>query len=366
MLPADMNPAPLTRHESTIVAERKIKNVTLRDVARRVGVSAMTVSRALSGKEHLVGAQTAQRCREAAEQMGYVPNLMARSLRGEQLNTIVMLAEYISSHHYLAKLVDEVSQAIEGRKYGVISCQSFSSYRQALRNFKLAGAVVIAPPEEFYRLPAGDGSSVTAGTPTVLIHSAVEQTRFHEVSPDIAGFSYIAASHLIGLGHKHLGYLGGPHADDEPSWFELRRRGIERAFKEHGISASNIRQEACANANMCAAALQKLLTGAPQTTGIICINDEIAMASVVAAASVGRDVPGDLSIVGCNDIQLAQFFRPALTTIGIDIRAMVATALDLLFEEIRRDPNADEREPIRIRLPATLITRDSTARVASQ
>ena len=78
--------------------ERKIKNVTLRDIAERVGVSAMTVSRALSGKEDLVNAETVRRCREAGEALGYVPNLMARSLRGERLNTIVMFAEFISSH----------------------------------------------------------------------------------------------------------------------------------------------------------------------------------------------------------------------------------------------------------------------------
>ena len=68
----------------------KMKNVTLKDVAKRVGVSAMTVSRALSAKAHLVNPETAKRCRKVAAEMGYVPNLMARSLRGEQLNTIVI------------------------------------------------------------------------------------------------------------------------------------------------------------------------------------------------------------------------------------------------------------------------------------
>ncbi len=109
------------------MSERRIKNVTLRDVAEVVGLSAMTVSRALSGKSHLLNPETAKRCREAANELGYVPNLMARGLRGEELHTIVMFAEFISAHNYLAQLVDVVSRSIEERKYGVISCQSISS-----------------------------------------------------------------------------------------------------------------------------------------------------------------------------------------------------------------------------------------------
>src|SRR5262245_61507928 len=106
------------------LVERRTKTVTLKDIADRLGLSAMTVSRALSGKANLVSPETAQRCRDAAKEMGYAPNLMARSLRGEQLSTIVMFAEQISSHHYLAELVDVVSRSIEKRRFGVISCQS--------------------------------------------------------------------------------------------------------------------------------------------------------------------------------------------------------------------------------------------------
>jgi LacI family transcriptional regulator len=343
------------------VHDRKMKNVTLRDVAKRVGVSAMTVSRALSGKEHLVGADTAQRCREVADEMGYVPNLMARSLRGEQLNTIVMLAENISQHHYLARLVDEVSQAIEARQYGVISCQSLSSYRQALRNFKLAGALVIAPPEAFFRHSLADGRAASTGTPVVLIHSAVEQDCHHEVSPDIEQFSFPAAQHLVEHGHRHLGYLGGPTAEQEPTWFELRRRGIARALSAAGLPPGNICQEACAEPDRVTGALQKMLTLSPQTTGIICINDEIAISAIHCAPAIGKEVPRDLSIVGCNNIQLASLFRPSVTTIAIDIRSMVAAALDLLFEEIRRGGEAeDHRPPVKIKLPASLIGRLST------
>ncbi|RIK68571.1 MAG: hypothetical protein DCC65_02960 [Planctomycetota bacterium] len=344
------------------MSEKRIKAVTLKDIADKLGMSAMTVSRALSGKANLVSPETARLCRDTAREMGYAPNLMARSLRGEQLNTIVMFAEYISSHHYLAELVDYVSRSIERRKYGVISCQSMSSFHQALRNFRLAGAVVIAPPEDFYRDPFGERLfGVHYQAPTVLIHSAVEQSVFNEVSPDISSFCYHAACHLLALGHRHLGYLGGPRAEDEPRWFELRRRGFEKALAEFNVSPGNLRQQACPDASLGPAAIQQLLTRFPETTAVMCINDEIAIAAITGAHEMRLKVPGDLSIVGSNDIKLAGFFRPALTTLSIDIRGMVETALDLLFDEISERREVAGREPIKIRLPANLIVRDSTA-----
>lgn len=344
------------------MAERRTRNLTLRDVARKVGVSAMTVSRALSGKAHLVNPETARRCREIAEELGYVPNLMARSLRGEELHTIVMFAEFISAHHYLAELVDVVSRSIEARKFSVISCQSIGSFHQALRNFKLAGAVVIAPPEDFYRQPFGEPfADAQSRSSTVVIHSAVEQDLFSEVSPDIEGFAYASLSHLLDLGHRHVGYLGGPRVEDEPRWFDLRRRGFERTLAEHGLPVANLRYQACPDADLGPAALHQLLARAPETTSVLCINDEIAVATVVGAEKLGLKVPGDLSVVGCNDVKLARFFRPTLTTLTIDIRSMVETALDMLFDQISERRNGTTVRPIKIRLPASLVVRESTA-----
>lgn len=341
--------------------ERRLKQVTLKDVAEKLGISAMTVSRALSGKEHLVSPETVQRCKEAAQEMGYLPNLMARSLRGEQLNTVVLFAEHISSHHYLAELVDAASHSIERRKFSVISCQSINSFHQTLRNFRLAGAVVIAPPEEFYKDPFGERTyGQLHHSPTVLIHSAAEQNIFNEVSPDITGFCYHAACHLLELGHREIGYLGGPRAEDEPRWFELRRRGIERALTEFDVPRTNLHHQACPDASLAPAALQQLLTRWQGTTAVMCINDEIALASVVGAKEMHLNVPEHLSVVGSNDIKIAQYFRPTLTTLSIDLRGMVETALDLLFDEISDRREVSGREPIKIRLPANLIVRDST------
>lgn len=342
------------------MSDRKSRNVTLKDVAARVGVSAMTVSRALAGKTHLVSPETAERCKQVAAELGYMPNLMARSLRGEQLKTIVLFAEHISSHHYLAELVDLAARTIEGRKYSVISCQSLRSFHETLRNFRLPGAVIIAPPEEFYADPFGERGIGSVRAPsTVLLHSAVEQNDFNEVSPDIASFNYQAACHLLELGHKHLAYLGGPRIEDEPTWFGLRRQGILKALGEFRLTEDNLAYQSCSAAEMGPAALQQLLGHAPQTTAVMCINDEIAIACIAGAQKLGLTVPRDLSVVGSNNISLARFFTPSITTLAIDIPTLVTSAIDMLFDDmISTKPHA---EPIKIKLPANLIVRDSSA-----
>jgi LacI family transcriptional regulator len=154
-----------------------------------------------------------------------------------------------------------------------------------------------------------------------MIHSAVDQTIFNEVSPDIEAFNYHAACHLLELGHRHIAYLGGPRAEKEPRWFELRRKGIDRAFGEYGLPDANLRHQACADASMGARALQQLLTRYPETTAVMCINDENAIAAIAGAREAHVSVPEDLSVIGSNDIKLAAFFRPALTTLAIDIAA---------------------------------------------
>lgn len=333
----------------------------MKDVARRVGVSAMTVSRALTGKSDLVTAETAERCKAAARELGYVPNLMARSLRGQQLKTIVMFAEYISSHHYLAELVDIVSRSIEERGYGVICCQSLGSFHQSLRQFRLGGAVVIAPPEIFFDDPYGEEQIGPVSPPsTVLIHSAFDQTDFSEVSPDITGFCHAAARHLIELGHRELAFVGGPDAADEPEWFSLRRQGLLRALRECGIAERQLIQQPCANPDMGPPAVVQLLKRAPNTTGILCMSDEIAISVIAGLQAQGLRVPHDVSVVGCNNIHLSKYVSPSLTTISIDVRTMINRGLDMLFE------NGEENgggSPKRERLQASLIIRDSTALV---
>lgn len=345
------------------MTRRQGSNVTLKDIAERVGVSAMTVSRALSGKESLVNPETVRRIRAVAQEMGYSPNLLARSLRGERLPTIVVFAEFISSHQYLASLVDFVARAIESHGYSVIACQSGQSLLESLRQFKLAGAVILAPPESLLFDEKGrPRDRVDAEAPVVLIHSAVEQPLYNEVSPDLTDAAYQSAAHLVGLGHRRIGFLGGPPPEEEPQWFRKRRVGIERALSEGGLPPDVLHYQPCPNADVAPAFVQQMLQRIEGLTGLLCLNDEIALAAISGLHERALRVPRDLSVVGSNDIHLARFFRPALTTISIDIQTMVDTGLNLLFEEIRRGHPAAEAAPVKVLQKCELIVRESSGR----
>lgn len=335
---------------------------TLKMIASRVGVSAMTVSRALSDKSNMVNRKLVERIKQVAEELGYKPNLMARSLRGEQLPTVVVFAEFISSHQYLAELVDAVSRSIEQRKYSVIACQSSTSLLETLRQFKLAGAIILAPPETlFYDDRGRPDCKIQISEPALVIHSAVEQRFFNEVSPDVADGAFQAATHLVGLGHRKIGFLGGADPRAEPLWFAKRRTGIEKALAG-GSGSRNLHYQPCPNADLAPAALQQLLRADADITGLICLNDEMAVAAIHGAHAMGLKVPKDLSVVGGNDIRLARFFRPALTTLAIDVHALVETGLNVLWEEIRRGPRAALANPIKVLQKCQLIVRESTAK----
>ncbi|MEE8170692.1 MAG: LacI family DNA-binding transcriptional regulator [Phycisphaerae bacterium] len=338
-------------------------NVTLKDIAERIGVSAMTVSRALSGKDNLVNARTVRRIRDVADELGYTPNLLARSLRGERLPTIVVFAEFISAHHYLAELMDVVARSIEEHAHGVITCQSSNSLLAALKQFHLSGGVILAPPESlFYDDKGRPVNQIRVQEPIIVIHSAVEQQFLNEISPDLADAAFQAARHLLNLGHRRLGFLGGPAPDEEPHWFQKREEGIRKAMAARDLQDGTLRFQPCPNATAAPAALQHLMRNDPGITALICLNDEIAIAAIHGAQELGRRIPEDLSVVGSNDIRLARFFRPALTTVAIDVHALVENGLGILFEEIRQGGRPQPTgEPVKVLQKCELIIRESTA-----
>lgn len=337
------------------------RHVTLKDIAREVGVSAMTVSRSLSEKHDMVKPDTVERIRAAASRLGYTPNLLARSLRGEQLPTLVVFAEFISAHQYLAGLMDTVTRQIEGRDYSVITCQSRKSLKDVLRQFNLAGGVLLAPPESlFYDGQGRPDNALRGDAPLVVVHSAVEQSFLNEVSPDIEQGAFEAARHLVELGHRRVGFLGGPKEKDEPVWFELRRRGIQRALREAGLPPDALTYQPSLSADDADDALRQLL-GRADVTGVMCINDEQALAVMAAARKSKRRVPEDLSVVGSNDIGMARFFSPALTTLAIDVKSLVTAGLEMLFRDIRNRRTGLPGTPAKVKQPCKLVIRESTA-----
>lgn len=335
----------------------KTGRVTLRNIAERAHVSAMTVSRVLSGKDGLVKPATARKIRRIASELNYRPNIS----RPSALPTVVVMAECISAHHYLAQLVDGMARAVEERKYGVIVCQSVGGLAAALEQFPLSGVAAIAPPESFFYGESGlPAPSLKPDVPLVVIHCAMEQNQFHEISPDIEAMAHQSAEHLLALGHRYLGYLGGPTPELEPHWFELRRRGILRALEAYDLPISRLQVQPTADAVVAEAACMQLLRRSPRTTGLICINDEVAVAAISGVQKLDMRVPQDVSVVGCNDVPWVRFFSPRLTTIAIDMRSLIESGINLLFDLMHGRLPDSVQSPVKVRLATQLVAREST------
>ncbi|MFO0972381.1 MAG: LacI family DNA-binding transcriptional regulator [Phycisphaerae bacterium] len=333
--------------------------IKLADIARRAGVSAMTVSRVLSGRDELVRPDTARRVRKAAVSLGYLARTAPRAAR-PAIPVIAVYAESISRKQYLAELVDVATRAIEERKHGAAVCHTAAALSLALQQFNPVAALVLAPSDGWLTGDAHLPSSARpAAVPTVVVHSPAEQATHHEVSPDVEAMACQAADHLLRLGHVELAYLGGPPPEVEPNWFELRRRGLTRALFEHGLRHAPLDQQPCLEAPLADAAVQQLLRRRPKVSGLLCDSDEIAVAAIAAARRMRLRVPEDLSVVGCGDVKWARCVVPSLSTIAIDTRTLVDTALGMLFDLLRRQI-APSGAPLKIRLPTQLVPRDSS------
>jgi len=184
------------------------------------------------------------------------------------------------------------------------------------------------------------------GKPVVLVDAYAPAQELDSVVSDNLHGAYNAVSYLVKQGHRKIGLLGS-QPDGYPSIRE-RRKGYMRALKHHHIHESFIEDSPLIREAVYDAAL-RLLRRCPEITAIFACNDNVAVGVIHAAHDLGRDVPGDLSLVGFDDIDLASEIKPALTTVYVDKLLLGSTAVRLL-----RDRSED---PYRTCITATLATR---------
>lgn len=330
-----------------------MSHVSLRDVADRTGVSFQTVSKVLKG-EGRVSPATRQRILDIATEIGYVPNTLARGLATSRTHSIGFIASGFASfvlaplmhgaerearaHGYFSIFTltegDEteaerlVHQLVERRVDGIVnaalSLQESERYGNLLR--RLSPVVSIAPVQ-------GDGISLVgeAGTMTGLL----------------------ATRHLTALGHRCIGTIVG--AEDRPGR-DGRYSGYARAIIEvGGVPDRRLMAIGHWSAEGGYAAMSRLLDRVPTITAIFAHNDHMAIGAIRALHDRGRRVPEDCAIVGCDDIDLARYVIPTLTTVRMSFEQTGAAAVRLLLDRLERRATPPER----VILPVELIVRAS-------
>lgn len=327
---------------------------TIREVAESAGVSYATVSHVINNTR-VVSQETRERVLAAMSALNYHPNALARSLRQGKTNTIGLVLPD-SANPFFA----EISRSIEGeafrKGYSVFLCnteldtQRELFYVDVLTKKQVDGIIFVA---------AGDQADsldylVLRNLPVVMIDREVPNVDVDAVLTDHQLGGYLATRHLLELGHTRIACIAGP-STITPS--AERIIGYRNALEQAGLAYDEslvIRGDYHARSGL--EITHAILQIKPRPTAIFALNDLMALGALRAAAEAGCSVPGDLAIVGYDDLELAHFTNPPLTTIAQPKKEIGAQAVRLLIERMSQK----SRPPSRLVLPPELIVRRST------
>ncbi len=329
---------------------------TIGDVAATAGVSVATVSRALRGLPN-VAPETRARVMAAADALSYVADPYASRLAAGRTRTIGVVVPRIGQWYY-ASLLDAV--------HGIVGTAGYDLLPLALTNpderqlfleqlpfrKRVDGLVVVDVPmtdDELRRMGDADVPIVTVGLRT---------RTFSSLTVDNLRGARMATEHLLGLGHVRLGFLGGhqPEPFDFPIP-RLRREGFTEALAARGLS---VEVAWMADAELTPAggaeAMTAIMHADERPTGIVAMADEMAIGAMQVAHDLGLRIPEDLSIVGFDDHDLAEYV--GLTTVRQDVSAQGRAAAGWILEAVAA---AGGLEPHHDVLPTRLVVRRSTA-----
>jgi LacI family transcriptional regulator len=328
--------------------------VSIKEVAAAAGVSFQTASKVLNGGDVRVSAETAARITEVAEQLGYRPNRLARSLVRRSTGTLGLVASHAND-----VAISQVSVAAEvaarRRGHAVLvghlgpGGEDGADIVRMLIERRVDGVIAAAPHleedtevAELLRtyVPAVSLQSVPGGGVPVVGSNHRETGR-------------LAAEHLISLGHQTIGTITGPF---RRRVVRSRLHGYEDALRAAGIGLEeDLVAEADWTPRRAAEATRLLLQREPRVTALFVHNDTMAIGVLGALAADGWRVPADVAVVSCDDVPFAEHLVPPLTTVHVPLAETGEQAVDLLLRSISGQP--PPAEPVR--LPVSLVVRAS-------
>ena len=324
-------------------------NVTVHDVARRAGVSQPTVSLVLSGHPTArVAPATRERVRQAAEELGYRPNVVARGLQQRRSFALGVIVPDLRNP-FSIDVISGIERVAAEQGHAVLLCdareRTADDHLDDLQSRWIDGVIVE---------PAASGATLPLSRDVVLINEPSADSP--AVLADMENAGRLAARHLLQLGHTAIGFIG-PASD--LFRYRIMERLFVRTLADAGVvMRSDWLRRAPPSAQGGERAARALLALPEQPTAIFCANDLLAIGALKACAARNVQVPHDLSVVGCDDIEMARLVQPELTTVAVPARELGARAARIV---IRGD--AARTQPQRP-LPVHLVERGTTARVA--
>jgi LacI family transcriptional regulator len=335
---------------------KSTSRVTIRDVAARAGVSVATVSKVIN-QRYGVAAPTYTRVQEVIAELGYEASLVAQSLRNHRTNVIGILVADLEP--FSTELLKGAADSIRGTGFELVvySAGGRTSdqvgwerrYLSRLSGTLIDGAVLVTPTVV----------DMHSGAPIVAVDPHTGPSDLPTIDSDNLHGARLATEHLIGLGHRRIAMLTG-RADLQSA--QLREQGYRQALTTAGVAVDErLIQLGDYDPAVSADAARRLLTAADPPTAVFAANDLSAIATIEVAAELGLQVPGDLSVVGFDNIPESALCTPPLTTVNQPIRRMGQRAIELLVTLIRGDP----ADATHITLATNLLVRHSTTAPAA-
>lgn len=331
------------------------RRVTIQDVARRAGVSYQTVSRVLNNRPD-VAVETRRRVQQIIKELDYRPSAIARGLISRRTYTLGLITADFSDYFFTQVIVGAEAEARK-HNYFFMLCSTERNpadepeYLRLLTERHVDGILFARPSTE--QDERHIVSLLRQGLPVVTTAYHVPGEQLTVVDVDNVDGGAQATQCLIDCGHRRIGTITGP-----PTWKSVndRLQGYRLALERAGIPFDPARVEHgdwSYEGGYCA--MQRLLQKAPDLTGLFAQNDRIAMGAMRALREAGRRIPGDVAVVGYDDIPVAAYAYPPLTTIRQPMQEVGEVATRLLIEAID-NPDAEKRE---ILLKAELVRRAS-------
>jgi DNA-binding LacI/PurR family transcriptional regulator len=329
--------------------------VTIRDVAAHAGVSHQTVSRVMNGTDY-VTPETTARVRQAIADLDYQPNAIARSMARGRTGLLGCIAPNLTDYTF-ASIIDGADTEMRRHGYFLLSASAgdgaaFATLIDELVNGRrVEGLIVINPyaDERHTHLPTD--------FPIVFAGARPREELTYSVALDDVAAARQATQHLLDLGHRRLAQITGPLAED---CSQDRREGFYQALQAANLTPDpTLEIEGNWSAHSGYQALQQLAQHGPLPTAIFAQNDQMAAGALRAARDLGLTIPEQLSIIGVDDIPMAAYFSPPLTTMRQDFQAIGHEAARLLLGAIEK-PDAPQQQLL---ISANLVLRRSTGSI---
>lgn len=340
-MPSQPDPARARRRRRSAAA-------TIHDVAARAGVSVATVSRVLNRKE-IVREETTNQVLAAAKSLRYVPNIAARSLSIRRSQTVGIVLPDVHGE-FFSEIIRGIDLAARRERYHILVSGSHSDVGEMIEvleamHGRVDGLVVMAPDVAIDSVR----EQLPRDLPMVLLNSSDE--RHHAITIDNYGGARAMMHHLADLGHKRVAFITGPAGNADA---RERLRGYRQAMR--GMARFEIAGDFTELAGH--EAVKEILARDPRPTAIFAANDSMAVGALSALRDAGVDVPRQISVVGFDDIPIARYVTPPLTTIRVDIAELGKRAFAVLLDALARPSARGKRECI----ATNLVVRKSSGR----